>query len=825
MNYSMLHTHSVYSIKDSISTCDEYVRHIQKLNKNSEHKITSLAITEHGNLFSLVKLHNACKGTDIKPIYGVEMYHVIEDEHLQTYKSSNVFHLVLLAKNQTGLKNIIQISSHGGNHAKSHRFITSMNFMKDFGEGIICSTACFGGRVAQLLYNNKYEEAKQFVLQLKGIFDEVYLEIQPHSKFPSQVIVNEKIKQLSEDTGVPIILTTDTHYVLKEDKQYRDLLSYTKKDDDNDEEDSLCDLHVHSVEELIEFCDEFGFGYDVITRTNEIAEKCNVSIELENATGLMPSYPCPKGYNENSYLIKLANEGLLYRLSISKNIQDNVQEYFTRLNYELDVITQMGFSGYFLILWDWFKWCKDNGILLGPGRGSAAGSIVAYVLDITKIDPIKNGLIFERFLNIERIEAPDIDTDVSRLDRPRALQYLKDKYGSDRVCQIVTFGKYKVKSTIKALLSSKRGFTQDFQNQVTKGIPDLINGSEASFELLEYIAKRETNEIEANAKYEGIYAGSTEKDISSACRAYASLVELFKDHPEVEHGLKKFKNVIASLGIHAGGVVVSSKRIQDYIPLMKGSDTAVLNVCQADMSDITFYGMLKIDALGLKTLSQIDLCLKLANIDRKWLDIEDTDDKKVYKFLRDGNTFNVFQMQKRTPTVMIKDFKVKDLEGLTAVNAGNRPGPLAKGTNGKSMVDTYIENANGNNKPSYDPRIDPILESTNMCIWYQEHCIKLGMTMAGYSLGNSDLRIRKVLGKKLVKKIPEIRNEFVYGRKSIFDEEGTVIGVSDEKSPYCIGAINNGFSEELALEIFSIMEEFAKYSFNKSHKLNCGLMW
>lgn len=375
--------------------------------------------------------------------------------------------------------------------------------------------------------------------------------------------------------------------------------------------------------------------------------------------------------------------------------------------------------------------------------------MIAYALDITKIDPIKNGLIFERFLNSERVELPDIDTDISRLDRPRALKYLKDKYGEDKVCQIVTFGKYKVKSTIKALLSSKRGFSQEFQNKITKGIPDLINGNEASFDLLEYIAKREANEIEPNAKYEGVYSDCTDKDISIACRSYASLVELFKEYPEVEQGLKKFKNVIASLGIHAGGVVVSSERIQDYIPLMKGSDTAILNVCQADMSDITFYGMLKIDALGLKTLSQIDLCLKLANIDRKWLDIEDTDDQKVYKFLRDGNTFNVFQMQKRTPTSMIKDFKVKDLEGLTAVNAGNRPGPLAKGPNGKSMVDMYIENASSSNKPSYDNRIDHILESTNMCLWYQEHCMNLGMIMAGYSLGNADLRIRKILGKFL----------------------------------------------------------------------------
>lgn len=413
---------------------------------------------------------------------------------------------------------------------------------------------------------------------------------------------------------------------------------------------------------------------------------------------------------------------------------------------------------------------------------------------------------------------------MSRNDRSKAIAYLKDKYGEDKVCQISAFSKYKARSTIKSLLSAKRGFTSDFQNEITKAIPAITNGVDTTYEMIEYFGTRETEDFEVIDSLEDLYLESSEKDRSIMRNAYAVLQELFKTNPEVKDGLMKFRNVISGVSIHAGGVIISSEPIIDTMALMKGSKTAVLQVCQADMEDVTFYGMLKIDALGLKTLSQIDLCLEMANIDRSWLDNEDTTDQNVYKFLREGNTFNVFQMHKRTPTTMIHDFNVRNLEGLTAVNAGNRPGPLAKGEDGKSMVDTFAENAKSKEVEGLDPRIDHILESTNMCLWYQEHCIKLGMIMAGYSLGGADIRIRKILGKKLLKKIPEIRNEFVYGKQSIFDENGVVIGIAEEDSEFCIGAVKNGFDEDLAIRVFEIMKEFAKYAFNKSHSAAYALV-
>lgn len=408
MNYALLHVHSVFSVKDSIATPKEYIKKIEQINANSEHKITSMALTEHGNMFSVVHLASATKNSEVKPIYGVEMYHVMTDEQLGTYKSKSTSHLVLLAKNDIGYKNIMKISTHGAQHASSHRFITSLESMKGLGEGVICLTACFGGHTAQSLFKGEDDVAESFVNELKDIFEEVYLEIQPHKGFPSQLVVNEKMKELSKKTNIPIVLTTDTHYVEKEDGEYRDLLMFTKKEEDEEDGDSeYCNLHVHTVEELIEFCDEFGFSHDVLSITDEIAKRCSVTIGTDDPMALMPHYECPDSHTEASYLRKLSTEGLKFRLELAPELTYPVSDYIVRLEYELDVIVKMGFSGYFLILWDWFNWCRKEKILLGPGRGSAAGSLVAYVLDITKVDPIENGLIFERFLNVERIELPD----------------------------------------------------------------------------------------------------------------------------------------------------------------------------------------------------------------------------------------------------------------------------------------------------------------------------------------------------------------------------------------------------------------------------------
>lgn len=418
------------------------------------------------------------------------------------------------------------------------------------------------------------------------------------------------------------------------------------------------------------------------------------------------------------------------------------------------------------------------------------------------------------FLNPQRIEEPDVDTDISKLHRSKAIQYLKARYGEEYVCQIATYGQYKLKNTIKAVLSAERGFTADYQNSITKQIPDMLDGNPVTLKLLEDI------ESDDSGKYENL----TDRELAQAKGCLAMLRELFVEHKDVELAVQKVCGAISSIGIHAGGVVISSKPLHEHIPLMKGGAAAVLNVCQTNMDGIHFMHGLKIDALGLKTLSQIRYCMDISDVLEEWLDDEDTSEEDVYRFLREGNTVNVFQMAKHMPTSMIRDFFVNSLAGLNAVNAGNRPGPLAKGEDGKSMVDRYAEAVTSGHIISIHPLIDPILQETNGQLWYQEQLQKIGQVMAGYSLGNADLRIRKVVAKKLKKKIPEIRNEFVYGKKSLYDKDGNVTGVSDEDSPYCIGAVRNGFDEALALKIFKDMEAFAAYCFNKSHSAAYGFI-
>lgn len=345
----------------------------------------------------------------------------------------------------------------------------------------------------------------------------------------------------------------------------------------------------------------------------------------------------------------------------------------------------------------------------------------------------------------------------------------------------------------------------------------MIGGEGTTYEMVEYFTLVERGEyVEDNKRYNEIYSELTQKERRNIVKCYDTLNEVFKDYPEVKDAIIHLKGAISQTGLHAGGVVISSKNIGEYIPLMKGSDTAVLSVCQTDMEGVMFYKGLKIDVLGLKSLSQIKLCMDLAGIDPSWFDEEDTSDSNVYKFLREGNTCNVFQMHKQTPTRMIKDYRVDDINGLTAVNASNRPGPLAKGSDGESMVDKYSKAVQTGKVIKLDNRIDNILEETKGVLLYQEQCQQLGMVMAGYSLGNADLRIRKVIGKKKVNQIPEIRNEFIYGRKSN-KTDGIVTGMSHEKSDFCDGAVNRNFAEDLCRKVFKSMEEFAKYAFNKSH--------
>lgn len=584
MRYAALHNHSSYSIKDALPRPAEYVRRILEYNhQQSEHEIVALAITEHSNMYSLIESHLACvtpqkggeiKGKTLKPIYGNEIYHVDTYVGKEKFTSKDRYHLVLLAKDQEGLENLFAITTEGGMNkvkGKSKDFqLVEEKYLDDHGKGIIALSGCVGGKVAQHVIAGNYEEAKRLALHFNDIFDEFYLELQPH-EFPDQLLVNEAFLRMSKETGIPLVITSDSHYVYKEDKKYHDIMKQI---------DFLppftTESHMWTPDELITWCNANGVPLEAIENTAKIADKCTADITPKDTKGLMPDYPCPDGHTENSYLIKVANEGLRHRFIVNKNIRD-LKKYTRRLNYELSIITQMGFASYFLILWDWFKYCKANDILLGPGRGSGAGSLVAYVLDITKIDPIKNGLVFERFLNPFRIEEPDVDTDISKLDRARAIKYLEEKYGSDHVCQIATYGQYKLKNTIKAVLSAERGYTAEFQNSITKQIPDMLGGEGVTYELLESI-------VTQPEKHDDL----TDREIAQANGCYNMLQELFAEHQDVEYAVKKICGAISSIGAHAGGVVISSKVLKKHIPLMKGGAAAVLNVSQTNMDGIHY---------------------------------------------------------------------------------------------------------------------------------------------------------------------------------------------------------------------------------------------
>lgn len=442
-----------------------------------------MAVTDHGNMFGMVKNFNACttpnddKAT-IKPIFGCEVYHC-ED---RATAGDERYHLVLLAKNDEGLKNLYQIVSDGGLHLFKGR---SKNFPRTeeaafvkHGKGIVALSACIGGIIPHLILEGKYDEAKQKALYYKSIFDDFYLEVQPH-EIPEQLIVNSDMLRLSQETGIELVITCDSHYVEKDDKKYHDILKIMAH-----QKPFTVDAHFKTPEEIEEYCIKYGIPLDAMDNTVKIADMCNVDPRPKDDRGLLPPFPCPKGHTEESYLRELSTDYLM--TFVKKKKIRRIKKYSRQLRYELNVICTAGYAGYFLILWDWFLWCRKNGILMGKGRGSAAGSLVSYVLSITTLDPIKNGFMFERFLTPERLEFPDIDSDIAKDKRAEGIGYLLNKYGSDYVSQIITFSEYKLKNTIKAVMSAYN-YSYEEANEATKSLPDTIDGETVTYKFIQKV--------------------------------------------------------------------------------------------------------------------------------------------------------------------------------------------------------------------------------------------------------------------------------------------------------------------------------------------------
>ena len=807
IEFAHLHCHTRYSTQDAIPNHKAYVDAIYEQNQvSSKYHCIGFAATDHGNIYGLVKHYNACNNPDrkerkTKALYGCEVYHC---KDVDNNPNGERYHLVLIPVTQEGLTNLYEIVSHAGTHIIHGRQkdfpVTDLKFMSTHGKGIVALTACVAGIVPQYIINGQDDEALKYIDMLADMFDEVYLEVQPHD-FPEQLMVNTKLVNMSAQTGYPLVMTSDSHYINQGDAQYHNILK------------NMChqklfttNNRLYTPEEMEEYCIKHDIPLESISNTAIIANMADVDPKPKDHNALLPIFPCPVGYDESSYLRKLSYEKLQEKL-IKNNIANPVK-YLKQMTYELEIICNAGFAGYFLILWDWFEWCRANDILCGPGRGSAAGSIVSYVLNITKVDPIKNGFFFERFLNTGRLEFPDIDTDIPRSRRADAIKYLLSKYGVQNVSQIVTFQEYKLKNTLKAIMSFL-GCPFQESNEITRDIPDIVDGHNVTYELIEDVANNPDSEK---------YTTMSDKEKQGLKKNYDKLQETFQKYPIVYAGIKNICGCISSTGIHAGGVIISNKPINENAAIINGGDTAVLPLIQFEMADLDFFGFLKIDVLGLKTLDVIKATMDLAGLGYDWYDSEDYSSPEVYDMLRAGETTDVFQMSNYTPTTMLADFDVRDIDGICAVNAGNRPGPLEKdSTTGKSMVDLYIERRKTGVIESLHPDIDPILKDTMGCIWYQEHCMAIGRVMAGYDLSSSDSRIRKTLGKKLKKKIPEIKNEFIYGKQSTYDEDHNVTGIKDEASPYCTGSLARGYSQELSEKVFESMEAFAKYAFNRSH--------
>ena len=790
MQRTELHGHSIYSVGDSIATISKIVAAA----KAEGH--TAIALTDHGYMYSMVKFVQECEKHKIKPIIGLEAYYVPD----RSLDPTSRFHLVLLAKNEEGLKNIYRIASDAGmnliaSRAKEYPRTEDATLQK-YGKGVIALSACLGGLIPKLIVQGEYDKAKAKAIWFSQIFEEFYLELQPHD-VPEQLIVNQGIMQIAQETGIKMVMTSDYHYIEADHKPFHDVLMSV-----NHRNPFSVSAHFRKDWEMEYYCKQHGIPLDVITNSQLIADGIDwLDPRPQDARGLMPPFPCPPGFTEESYLRHITMKKMWEYLE--KSTPTYSLDVIKRVNYELDIICSMGFAGYFLILWDWFDWCRSKGILIGKGRGSAAGSEVSYLLKITSMDPIKNGYFFERFLNPERIEFPDVDSDIPKDRRAEAIDYLLQKYGQDYVSQIITFSFLKLKSTLKKLADFYKMPYEEI-NEITRQIPDMLDGDQVTLELVEDISFDPE-------KYVDKYGPN---NVSNILKINVMINDLFAKFPFMKDAFEHLKGCIANTGIHAGGVIVSGKPLYENVPIRAGSGTAVLPLVQFSMEDLDFFKALKIDALGLSTLTQIKYCMDLVGLDMEWFESEDFDDPKVYEMLRNGFTCDVFQMSSFNATKMVKDMKVSNIEDLTVVNAGNRPGPLSKDKDtGKSLVDEYIENNNSGIIPKIHPDVDKILVDTKGCIWYQEQVMAISRLIAGYSLGAADSRIRKTLGKKKVELIPELKAEFLYGKK--YDNDAQVM--KDESSKYCKGAIGTGFDITLGEKIFDTIAKFAKYSFNKPH--------
>ncbi len=759
MAFVHLHVHTEYSLLDGSNKIKEYVARVKELGMNSA------AITDHGVMYGVIDFYRAAKEAGIKPILGCEVY-VAPNSRFDKESSGGeerYYHLVLLAENNTGYDNLVKIVSKGFTEGYYYKPRVDMEVLNQYHEGIIALSACLAGEVQTYITKRMPDEARKAARKYEACFGKgnYFLELQDHG-IPEQRLVNTELLRMSKELDIPLVATNDVHYTYAEDAEPHDILLCLQTGKKLADEDRMRyeggQYFVKSEEEMKGL---FPYAWEAVENTQLIADRCNVEIKFGETK--LPHYEVPEGYDSWTYLNKLCDDGLAERYGDgSQPAGATGQTLRERLDYELGVIKRMGYVDYFLIVWDFINYAKSNGIPVGPGRGSAAGSIVSYCLKITNIDPIRYDLLFERFLNPERVSMPDIDVDFGPDGRQDVIDYVSRKYGAEKVVQIVTFGTLAAKGVIR----------------------DVARVMDLPYALADSIAKMVPNELNIT--------------LDLALERNPEFRKLYQEDEQV-HTLidmcKRLEGLPRHTGMHAAGVVICPEAADEFVPLSRGSDGAI--VAQFTMTTLEELGLLKMDFLGLRNLTVIrDAVNFIEQTTGERVDIDNIDynDPQVLAYIGTGKTEGIFQLESAGMKNFMKELRPQSLEDVIAGISLYRPGPM-------DFIPRYIKGKNNHDEVVYScPQLEPILKPTYGCIVYQEQVMQIVRDLGGYTMGRSDL-VRRAMSKKKQSVMEKERANFIYGNA----EEGVP------------GCVSKGISEQIAGGIYNDMMDFAKYAFNKSH--------
>ena len=747
MSFAHLHVHTEYSLLDGACRIAGIMDRVKELGQ------TAVAITDHGVMYGCIDFYKAAKAAGVKPIIGCEVYVARRGMEDRVYGIDNdPYHLVLLCENRKGYENLCLMVSEAFLNGFYGKPRVDLALLEKHHEGLIALSACLAGAIPQYLMDEDYEAAKKYALRLSEIFGEgnFYLELQDHG-IPEQQPVNQGVMRLSRETGLPLVVTNDAHYLRKEDAKMQDVLLCIQTgktvDDENRMRFSTKEFYLKSEEELRELFPNCDSAFE---NTAKIADRCNVEFVFNEYH--LPSFPVPEGYTNEGYFRKICMDGFRERYA------NPPEAYLERLEYEIGVISRMGYVNYYLIVWDFIRYAKENGIPVGPGRGSGAASIVAYCMHITEVDPMKYALIFERFLNPERVSMPDFDTDFCQERRPEVIDYVMKKYGADHVAQIATFGTMAARGAIRDV-----GRALNFSYAETDVVAKLVPSTPK-------ITLKEA--LEASPKLKELY------DTDERVRTLIDTARALEGMPR-------------NTSTHAAGVVITADPVCSYVPLSRNDDTIVT---QYTMTTIEELGLLKMDFLGLRNLTVIeDAQRQIRRIDPNF-DISKVpdDDPATFAMLAEGKTQGVFQLESAGITGVCVNMHPASIEDMTAIVALYRPGPM-------DSIPTFIANKLGHKKITYKtPLLEPILKVTYGCIVYQEQVIEIFRSLGGYTMGQAD-NIRRAISKKKMKVIEAERKVFVYG----------------DPAQGITGCIGHGVPETVAQSIYDEIVDFANYAFNK----------